>query len=99
MVYVGEDPLPLWLRPYDAGYQTVPYDSLDYILPQMLSVLPLYGTLYRFGGEQAKMDEYRRNSQWNGLVTHPGSGGFGGYLSLSRDTLQFVSSNLKTLYR
>lgn len=96
---VMEDPYPLWLRPYSAGRQTVRYDSLDYIIPQILSVLPLYGTLYRFGGKQAEMEQYDRNSQWNGLVVHPGSTSYGGYGSLSSDMLAFVSDNLKQLYR
>ena len=99
MPYVGEDPTPLWLRPYSAGRQTVRYDSLDYIIPQILSVLPLYGTLYRFGGKQAEMEQYASNSQWNGLVVHPGSTSYGGYGALSSDMLAFVSDNLKKLYR
>ena len=96
---IMEDPYPLWFHPYTAGRTAMPYDSEDYVISQMLSILPLYGSLYRFGGKQAELEQYRKNSQWNGMIQHPGSTSYGGYATLSSDMLNFVSSNIHKLYR
>lgn len=95
-----KDSLPLWADPYRAGQTPMAYDSDDYRISQALaSNLSLYGTLYRFGSEQARMEDYRNNSLWSGTVQYPGLSSVGGYGAVTSGVLNFVSDNIKRLYR
>lgn len=85
--------------PYYAGYNPVKYDSPQYAVNQMMSsISPVYGSLYRFGGNQAVMDQYARNRNWSGIVQHPGSTQFGGWQDAGQATWT-ISKNIKRLYR
>lgn len=95
-----KESLPLWADPYKAGQTPMRYDSDDYRISQALaSNLQLYGALYRFGSEQARMDDYRGNTYWSGYVQYPGLSSVGGYGAVTSGVLNFVSDNIKRLYR
>jgi hypothetical protein len=85
--------------PYYAGYNPVRYDDPQYAFNQMMASLsPLYGSLYRFGGEQAMMDQYAKNRDWSGVVQHPGITSFGGWQTLGHAAWT-LSQNIERLYR
>ncbi len=95
-----KESLPLWADPYKAGQTPMRYDSDDYRISQALaSSLSLYGALYRFGSEQARMSDYGSNTQWSGFVQYPGLSSVGGYGAITSGVLNFVSSNINRLYR
>lgn len=85
--------------PYYAGYNPVRYDSPQYAFNQVMSqISPVYGSLYKFGGNQAMMDQYGRNRDWNGIVQHPGSTDYGGWQNLGQAAWT-LSQNVTRLYR
>jgi hypothetical protein len=89
-----------WIsHPFLAGAVPARYDSPEYAGAQLMAAInPLYGALYRAGGQYAYMNEYARNSQWNGMVYHPGMTSHGPYASLG-SAATIVSENIKRLYR
>lgn len=89
-----------WTTAYKDGYNPVEYGSPAWYRQQILSAtLPGYKLLYKFGGSQAYMDQYAKNTQWNGIVQHPGTTSYGGVQDLYSGTVNFVSDNIRWLYK